>query len=498
MKHIYILNSIYASVNYAFEIDAIISDAKENDVTVLLCDGCVGKCNGNAMGFRLLCSECYRRSLRVLQSIPNITILRTSDYLDRNKRYGSYRFNSIKELNQITYKNIEVGYSVSSCYISLTRNLSPLISPKLRGFLDGWLKAAIQYADIADKVITSDYDMAYIVNGRLFDSKAYQEIAFAKGLHVIMGECNTNLDGKLVRMNFDDIRVHSVVGNAQAILKFWDNSKIPLEERRKIAASFFERRSAALPTVDKIYVKNQKIGLLPEDWDDKRINVAIFNSSEDENAAIGGDFERNNLFDSQLAGIRYILDNVKDTNVHFYLRVHPNLMRIKYKYHRDLYELPKEYNNITVIPGNSPVSSYSLMRACDKIITFGSTMGVEAAYAGKIAMVMRSCFYYYLNVNFVPRTREDVLDFIKGNIEFTPNIDNALKYSYYYYNDERGYMKNEECKLIVNKVRLFGRVFEPHYMNLKCSALRLKYCAYLGVLNVAFAKCLIPTDEQEG
>lgn len=496
MKHLYILSTIYNSVNYAFEVDSIISDAKNNDVTVLICDGCLGKCNGNTMGFKLLCSECHKRSLKVLESISNITILKTSDYFDKEKKYVTYEYDTIKELNSILYKNIEVGYSVSSYYISLTRNLTPLITPKLKKLMDGWLKVAIQTADIADKVITTDYDMVYIVNGRLFESKAYQEVAFSKGLHVIMGESTTDLHGCHVRMNFDNIRVHSVVGNTQAILEFWNNSKIPLDERRKIASSFFEKRASALPTNDKIYAKGQQKGLLPENWNEKKTNIGIFNSSEDEFAAIGGDFVKNNLFESQFEGIQYLLEKVKDPNIHFYLRVHPNLMNIKYKYHKDLYNLSTKYNNITIIPGSSPISSYSLMYACDKIITFGSTMGAEAAYAKKEAMVMRPCFYYHLGINFVPKTKEEVLDFIYGKIKFEPNFDNVLKFSYYYYNNERSFIKNEECRLNNIIIKLFGRKVTMPYMNLKCSTLRLKYCAYLEFLSIVFSKYFISTKER--
>jgi len=496
MKHLYILSSIYGSVNFTFEIDSIISDAKENEVTVLLCDQNSGKCSGNTIGMGLLCYECKKRTNAVLSTIKGLKVLKMSDYIEKGIIHGKYNYTSLKELNKIEYKGFEIGYGVSSYYISLTRNLNPKITPKLKRILDDWLECSMTYADVADKVITSDYDMVYVVNGRLFDSKPFQEIAFSKGIHVILGESTKTINGENVRNNFDNIRVHSVIGNTERILKFWDKSQVPIEERKEKAISFFERRANAIMTNDKIYVKDQKPGLMPDDWDDTKTNIVIFNSSEDEFAAIGGEWEKNNLFESQLAGIRYILANTIEPNIHFYLRVHPNLMHIPYKYHTDLYKLPDKFNNVTVIPGNSPVSSYSLMKACDRIVSFGSTMGVESAYAGKATMIMRPCMYYYLNVNYVPENEQDVMDFINGKVEFTPNHENTLKFSYYYYNDERRGPDNLECNLNDYVAKYGKKSYFVSSMNLNCSDFVMKCCAYLGLWGVYIAKKRIPTGEQ--
>jgi hypothetical protein len=409
--------------------------------------------------------------------------------------HKSYKYNSLKELNRVVYRDFEIGYGVSSYYISLTRNLNPRITSRLKRILDNWLEISMTHADIASNMITSEYDCVYVINGRLFDSKPYQEIAFARRKHVILGESCISIDGRIVRMLFDNVRVHSVSGNSDNIKHFWDSSKLSVEERRSIASSFYEKRAKAIKTNDKVYISGQKQGVLPDDWDASKINIAIFNSSEDEFAAIGGEFEKNNLFGSQLEGIKFLLENVKDNSIHFYLRIHPNLMNIHYKYHTDLYKLPEQYSNVTVIPGNSPVSSYSLMESCDRLITFGSTMGVEAAYAGKEAMVMRPCFYYYLDVNYVPKNKEDVLDFVYGRIGYKPSHEDALKYSYYYYNNERKGPDNSLCSIKRQTISFMRREYYFDSMNFNCSNKRMRFCAYLDLLGVYIAKKRIPKRE---
>ena len=495
MKKLYILSSIYGSVNFSFEIDSIITDARNNEVSVLICDGCFRKCAGNLCGNRLLCHECIKRTNAILNNIANIKILRQIDYVSEPIYHNHLNFKTIEELNSTRYKDIEIGYGVSSCYISLTRNLNPLINHKLNTIFNDWLEISMSHADIADRIITNNFDSVYVVNGRLFDSKPYQEIAFAKGIPIILGESTTSIDGKIVRMNFDNIRVHSVKGNCDAIRRFWDDSKVPIDERRKIAASFYENRIKAVKTNDKVYTAGQTTGLLPDDWDNSKTNIAIFNSSEDEFAAIGGEFMENNLFSSQLEGIKFLLENITDSSIHFYLRIHPNLMRVDYKYHTDLYSLPKSYRNITVIPGNSPVSSYSLMNSCNRIVTFGSTMGVESAYSGKSSIVLRRCGYYYLNVCFVPNDQKDVLDFVRGKISYTPNKEDALKYSYYYYNNERESVDNVECEIKHHSIGMLKYKFKFACMNLLCSELRMKFCAFLRCLGILESKIRIPKAE---
>ena len=496
MKKLYILTSIYSTVNYSFEIDSIISDSKTNDVTVLMCDGCVGDCHANTLGLSLLCHECKKRTAKILERIPNITVLKMKDYYDKSIVHDKYSYSSLKELNKIMYRGFEIGYGVSSYYISLTRNLTPQIDNRLKRLLDSWLDSSMSYADVADKVITNDFDLVYVVNGRYFDTKPFQEDAISKGIHLVLGESAVTIQGKHIRMNFDNIRVHSLSGNTNNILNFWDNSIVPLEERRRIASSFYEKKIKAIRTNDKVYTQNQKMGLLPDDWDSSKTNIVIFNSSEDEFAAIGGEWEKDNLFESQIAGIKYMLENTKDRSIHFYLRVHPNLKTIKYKYHTDLYKFASEYNNITVIPGNSPISSYALMGECDKVITFGSTMGVEAAYAGKPSMVLLPCLHYFLNINYVPKTKQDVIDFIEGRVSFTPDHENTLKFSYYYYNDERKSVDNPECEIRNYPISFFGKQINTYGMNYYCSTFMMKYYSLLNILGVFASRCFISKREQ--
>ena len=93
---------------------------------------------------------------------------------------------------------------------------------------------------------------------------------------------------------------------------------------------------------------------MPEGWKDDVENIVIFNSSEDEFAAVSKEFDDAAFFPSQIEGIKSIIEHYKhDKTKHFTLRVHPNLKKVSYKYHLDLYNL--NYSNLTVVRSDSPI-----------------------------------------------------------------------------------------------------------------------------------------------
>ena len=122
-------------------------------------------------------------------------------------------------------------------------------------------------------------------------------------------------------------------------------------------------------------------------------------------------------------------------NAHVYLRIHPNLKGLQASYHTDLYKL--QNSRLTVIPPESPISSYALMDMADKVLVMGSTMGAESCFWGKPVINLHKSEYYYLNVGYNPQTREELVQMLGEDLTPKPK-DGALKYGYYYMaTDER-------------------------------------------------------------
>ena len=67
-------------------------------------------------------------------------------------------------------------------------------------------------------------------------------------------------------------------------------------------------------------------------------------------------------------------------NIFFWIKCHPNLSNVFWDYHKKVFTLHDPTNNIFVIPPNSKVDTYSMLRVCEKAITFNSLIGIESVY----------------------------------------------------------------------------------------------------------------------
>ena len=208
---------------------------------------------------------------------------------------------------------------------------------------------------------------------------------------------------------------------------------------------------------------------MPEEWKNDVENIVIFNSSEDEFSAVSKEFDDGAFFPSQIEGIKSIVEHYKhDKTKHFTLRVHPNLKKVSYKYHLDLYNL--NYSNLTVVRSNSPISTYALMDAASKIIVFGSTTGIESVYWKKPVICLAAAYYKPMNITYNPKTMEELWKYID-----TPELaclysDDVLKYGYYYMSsnhEKTKYIKTDRVRLnfcshtlqCYNYQKLFGSNF---------------------------------------
>ena len=168
---------------------------------------------------------------------------------------------------------------------------------------------------------------------------------------------------------------------------------------------------------------------LPEGWDRSKRNIVICNSSEDELASLGDDW-KNTLYKNQLEGItRIISDGASMENTHFYLRIHPHLAKVS---NDDVKQVAAmKANHLTVIPATSKLSTYHLVKEADKIITFGSTIGMEATFLRKPSICAGKSFYHYLNGTYSPRDHAELMQLLAEDLEPKP-LEEALKFSYFF------------------------------------------------------------------
>lgn len=369
-------------------------------------------------------------------------------------------FRNYDEVKKFQYEGVNVGYSILSYYITGTRNndgenipdnLSELMKqliPELCGL--------IQQAK--ETVYRIKPDVIKIYNGRLFDNRFMYDLAMQTGIDFTSIEVAGGYGEPFYPLKYEGGLPHSVKLFTDMTFSTWEKSTQTEEEKIQKGSDFFVRRRGGLPTGDKnIYVKNQKQGLLPESFDEKRYNIVIFNSSADEIAALGGDWEEaTRLFKTQFDACEYILEN-SPSDIQFYLRIHPNLAKVTYSYHTDLYKLEERYPNIKVIPPTSEISSYSLLDVADKVVVFGSTMGVEACFWGKPVILIGMSYYRYLDVCYWVESKEDLISAIQDKTMQPGNKTNAIKYAYFLMDREFSVAEEKNVEINLPSITIGGR-----------------------------------------
>ena len=351
----------------------------------------------------------------------------------------TWQYQTVQDIKNIVWKDVFIGYGVVSAFATITRNPEPDFSlAPVKKHFDFALNHAVALTEkfyaLADE---ESPDVISIFNGRFIENRPLYDIARKRNIPVRINESIGGLrdQTEVMRIVYENNLPFSIPYVTELIHKVWEISEKNTEEKIREGKDFFERRRCGVPAGDRVYTANQKKGLLPENWDAGKRNIVIFNSSEDEFVSVGKDFDDYAIFKSQFDGINAILSHFTSSEYHFYLRVHPNLAKVNFAYHTDLYDLPNKYKNLTVIPATAPCSTYDLMDAAEKVIVFGSTMGVESAFWGKPTILLAGAFYHQLNICHTPKSVDEAYELIaQTDLPASASTDGAIKYGYFILN----------------------------------------------------------------
>lgn len=405
------------------------------------------------------------RTLLSSKVVRNHKGIRWIAYKDNGQPDPPFEYASLEEAKKLQYKGVAIGYAAYSTFLSTSRNLYPKLDAAFRHYFDKLLASACKYTDFTLQLVENlQPDIICSINSRSVCSRPLWDITRMKGILYDCWEGAYNRSNQYCKLSFGNSTPHDPETNRRVIEEKWNKSKLPLEERIKVGEDFYRKRRNSIPSGDKLYVKDQVAGLLPEGFDTSKHNLLILNSSEDEYAALYEEFKDGVPFRVQYPGIKYIAAAFSnDPSYHLYLRIHPNLKNISYLYHTKLYQLAKENPNLTVIPPDSPVSTYSMIDACEKVLVFGSTTGPEATYWGKPVILMSNCAYPLIDVSYTPRTPEEVIKLAKTPDLPAKNRLQAIKFGYYYLNDENeGYKYFHPFR---DHKKLLGRSFDYHIID---------------------------------
>lgn len=400
-----------------------------DDVIMLECRASVPACYANPEHRHADCLVCMDRRARGLNLLSRRIVCERFDCLtdaDRRDLASLPRdFPDLEAVKAFRVGDLDIGYAALSSLISILRDPRPSLQEH-RELLIGLIQACyISYLSMRNQLQKYAPDRVYMFNGRFALLRGAFRACREAGIDCFLHERGSRLTRYTL---FENTLPHDIANIHRRIAATWEAT--PPDERETLAARFYEARAGGQILSWRSFIDRQEQGTLPPDWDDDRNNVVIFNSSEDEFAAIGDEYS-NPLYPDQTSGIAAIARDLGNSvDCRLYLRMHPNLVGIDNDSVRPLLELPQA--RIQVIPPDSPISSYTLMQRASKIITFGSTTGIEAAYWGRPSILAGRSFYEDLGSVYRPTSHAELIDLVRQTLPALPRLG-AVQFGLYMY-----------------------------------------------------------------
>ncbi|MES2431375.1 MAG: hypothetical protein V4556_10580 [Bacteroidota bacterium] len=411
------------------ELEIIQGHLDKNDsVYRFYCNGVLPVCDLNPNHHLPSCMKCRDMEIcgkkLLSNTISELSIIHKNISIEQLKTSFNYQYGSIEELKKITHDNFDAGYAALSSVVSLLREPAPdlkLHEEKFENFL---------YSSLAIYLSALEYfkeikpDVVYVFNGRFAHVKPVLRAAQACNIQCMIHERGSS---KYSYELFENTTPHDRQYFLKRMNHYWDTADE--QKRVEIGSAFFEERVKGKEQGWHSFTTQQQKGLLPADWDNTKRNVVIFNSSEDEFASIGEEW-KNDLYENQVEAIKKIVADCSIyTDIHFYLRVHPNLIGLNNSEIKAIGAI--NYPNLTIIEAESKISTYDLLFNCEKVIAFGSSVGIEAVYWDKPSIQAGKSFYFDLNVTYKPSDHQQTIQLIADKLEPKDKTP-ALKYGFYF------------------------------------------------------------------
>jgi hypothetical protein len=180
----------------------------------------------------------------------------------------------------------------------------------------------------------------------------------------------------------------------------------PSDERDDLGSSWFLERIKHVDPRNSLFVDSQEIGSGIERTEEECL-VVFFSSSGDEISEL--DLDWCDYFYGQPQALLAVADACRERpGFKFVVRSHPHKRKKPAQDVADWLAAVELAAPDLHIDPFSPVDSYALMRQADVVVTYGSTTGVEAGFAGRPVIVMGPSAYDELGCATRVRTADEL------------------------------------------------------------------------------------------
>jgi hypothetical protein len=395
------------------ELELIHKHEKAGDIVkVIQCGGNLPNCHWNLKHVNSQCSVCnskFQNGWDALKLGANVELKQFQANPNIDAKVPA-EFDSVDEIQKYQHDNENIGFGVTASLISIFRD-HRFDTKKHSSDIHRTLSTSLHvYETLKHEINQLSPDLVYFFNGRIATHLPAKLLCKKLGIDYSSYEVS-------VKENCYRLLKNKVVHDVLSIEEVDQLHSNWTFQNRDAAESVLKKMRAGKAAIN--YTQDQRQGALPEGFDLNKKNIAIFNGTIDEYAGIEN--AKNKIYKpDETAGVYKILESFEsDSHFFFYLRVHPHMKEVASTTSQlvDIRELSLRFSNVRVIWPGEEVDSYALMDACEKVITFGSSVGIEATYWGKPSILADHAAYERLNYAYLPNNHNELVALLKQDLE---------------------------------------------------------------------------------
>jgi hypothetical protein len=413
-----------------------------NEVVFLSCVGVLATCPANPFKKETLCKQCRKQTEYTKSIILPEEIIKIDLKFDDNKVRKISKIGSIEDLKKIEVNNVPFGKMIYST-LTTAFNDSFFDVFKHKGKIDDLIRNAINLFDFGLKFIeTEKVEQIYVWNGRRSSEGPLTYAAKKHGVNFSTFICGGRYNTLLIRDGVHFVQHIPSAGNdLKEIVNNIENNVNALEIVTD-AVNFYNFMSGSKK---RAHINNKGIIQFSTNYaqkiSSKKVNksisktIAVFVGTYSEYAGVLGYDEPNDFCKNFYEGVSFLQENLyRIKNAELIIRWHPNSAYLKGNEAKMLSEVidhGKKINNVTHIKPSSNFNTYGLIKDCDVVVGFGTSVSVEACLYGKPVIFIGHNMFESLKCFQRVTSFEKLIQLLNTPIQ-VGNFNHAIAWGYYF------------------------------------------------------------------
>lgn len=430
----------------------LIQDALDrgDSVAAVRCRGELVYCPVNPEHDRFRCLQCIAKIdegfARLRGRVSNLRVQKPQ----KGDREALARVEDQNDLRKIEGEGVALGVGVLADTIA---RFGYRFDPdKHRGFMSRVFVAELQLLRTTKNSPWARPDRFIIFNGRFSLFRTMVEYSLGAGIPYSTHERGGVQERYRLR---DGALPHDIAATTHEMKALWKGEARQVE----VAGRWFDDRRNGLEQSWIAFTKSQEKGSLPAGFDPSLRNIVLLNSTIEEYETI--DCWKNDLFPDEVEALGLLFERYADwKGFHFYIRLHPNLRNFPLGPQMKRIRSFPVPANVTIIMPEERVHTYALLDACEKVLVFGSTVGIEAVYWGKPCIQLGKSMYLGLKATYQPKSLVELDELVRSSL---PPPDPASALPYGLWEAEAGEVHKRFSATGVFSGTYEGKVVEPSW-----------------------------------